>query len=100
MFFKNTPVEHLAPELFVRYCRDRSIRIYCTDTEQGLLYTEADLRSPCAILLGNEGSGSIDEVFSDLPALRIPMADGIESLNVALAGAVILFEAARQRRLI
>lgn len=99
VFFQHIPVEHVAPEAFIRYCKERSIRIYCTDTVHGVPYTQADLMSSCAILLGNEGSGSMDEVFSDLPSLHIPMADGIESLNVALAGAVILFEAARQRHL-
>jgi TrmH family RNA methyltransferase len=49
--------------------------------------------------LGNEGSGAVEEEFAAVPAIRIPMASGIESLNVAMAGAIILFEAARQRSL-
>ena len=97
VFFHHIPVEHIDTAVFLRYCQDRAIRIYRTDTRQGVPYTESDLTSPCAILLGNEGSGMKEEAFEDLPAIRIPMAYGIESLNVALAGAVILFEASRQR---
>ncbi|MEJ2245889.1 MAG: RNA methyltransferase [Acidobacteriota bacterium] len=70
---------------------------YRTDAMRGVPYTETDLKSPCAILLGNEGSGLIEEKFAGLPAIHIPMMNGIESLNVALAVAVILFEACRQR---
>jgi len=96
-FFHLTPVEHVDSNVFFRYCMDRSIRLYRTDIMNGVPYTESDLKSPCAILLGNEGSGMNEEVFAGLPAIRIPMASGIESLNVALAVAFILFEASRQR---
>jgi len=98
-FFHKTPAEHIPPETVLSYCRNRSMHIYRTDTRKGVPYTEADLSSPCAILLGNEGSGMREKVFNELPAIRIPLANRIESLNVALAGAVILFEAARQRSL-
>jgi tRNA G18 (ribose-2'-O)-methylase SpoU len=60
-------------------------------------YTEADLQPACAILLGNEGGGMAGEEFAEFPSIRIPMAEGAESLNVAMAGAVIFFEALRQR---
>ena len=82
---------------FRRYCERYSIRPYRTDAQTGVIYTKVDLKSPCAILLGNEGSGIEEEEFSELPAIRIPMLEGIESLNVAIAGAVILVEAFRQR---
>jgi TrmH family RNA methyltransferase len=96
-FFSSTPVEHVAPDAFYRYCLRHSIKIYRTDTRSGLPHTDSDLKSPCAILLGNEGSGMKEKIFADLPAVRISMAKEVESLNVAVAGAVILFEASRQR---
>jgi len=97
LFFHLAPVEHVDFSEFHRYCMNHSIQLYRTDTQDGVPYTDADLKSPCAVLLGNEGSGMSEENFPGVPAIRIPMADGIESLNVALAGAVILFEAFRQR---
>lgn len=96
-FFHLTPVEHIDPPVFLNYCRKHAIQLYRTDILNGIPYTESDLKCPCAIVLGNEGSGMMDEEFAEHPGIRIPMARGIESLNVALAGAVILFEASRQR---
>lgn len=64
----------------------------------GVVYTQADLARPFALLIGQEGSGVAPELAgrADL-ALTVPMAGAVESLNAAAAAAVILFEAARQR---
>lgn len=96
-FFRLPVVEHVGASEFKRFCEAHSVRIYRTHTQEGFIYTEADLKSPCAVLLGNEGAGVYEKEFSGCPAIRIPMAHGVESLNVAIAGAVILFEAFRQR---
>lgn len=62
-------------------------------------YDHYDWRQPTLLLLGNEGCGVSAELMQACDTrLRIPMANGVESLNVAAAGAVMLFEAARQRR--
>ncbi len=96
-FFSFPVVEHTEIAEFRRYCAVHSIRPYRTHAREGVIYTEADLKFPCAILLGNEGGGIPEEDFSAFQPIRIPMAEGIESLNVAIAGAIILFEARRQR---
>jgi RNA methyltransferase, TrmH family len=96
-FFRVPVVEHAEVSEFRHYCEMHSIRLFSTDPREGVIYTEADLKSPAAIILGNEGAGFSEEAFSAVPALRIPMADEIESLNVAVAGALVLFEASRQR---
>jgi RNA methyltransferase, TrmH family len=96
-FFHLVPVENIDLPDFLEYCRQYSIRPFRTDAKDGLNYIDADLRSPCAIMLGNEGSGMDLKIFGDMPSIRIPISERIESLNVAIAGAIILFEAARQR---
>jgi TrmH family RNA methyltransferase len=59
---------------------------------------ETDLRAPALWLLGNEGEGLSDEIEADVSRwVRIPQAPGVESLNVAAAAAVCLFEQRRQR---
>ncbi len=98
-FFHLVPVENVDPDDFMQYCRLGSIRLYRTDAREGIIYAEADLRSSFAILFGNEGSGVDAKAMASLPSMRIPMDRKIESLNVAAAGAVILFEAAKQRSL-
>lgn len=62
-------------------------------------YDEADYRHPCAFLIGNEGSGLRKEAAEKAGEyVRIPMLGHVESLNAAAAAAVLMFEAARQRR--
>lgn len=57
-----------------------------------------DLRSPALWLFGNEGAG-LDPLIdpNTVQWVRIPQSDGVESLNVAAAAAVCLFEQRRQR---
>ncbi len=63
-------------------------------------YDQFDFTAPCALVLGREGAGLHELVKRTCDhLLRIPMAGAVASLNVSVAGAVVLFEAARQRRL-
>jgi 23S rRNA (guanosine2251-2'-O)-methyltransferase len=62
-------------------------------------YDQFDLTGNCVLVLGREGAGLHDLVRRTCDhLLRIPMAGGVSSLNVSAAGAVVLFEAFRQRR--
>lgn len=62
-------------------------------------YDEFDFRCNCVLVLGGEGNGLHDLVRSTCDhLLRIPMAGRVSSLNVSVAGAVVMYEAARQRR--
>ena len=62
-------------------------------------YDEVDWTGPAALIVGGEAAGVGPELTTwGTAAARIPLAAGVESLNAAVAGAVILFEAARQRR--
>lgn len=63
-------------------------------------YDAFDFRGDFVLVLGNEGSGLHDLVRRSCDhLLRIPMAGGVSSLNVSVAGAIVMFEAARQRRI-
>jgi RNA methyltransferase, TrmH family len=74
--------------------------IYVADAAATMPYYAADWRQPSVLIVGNEANGVSDEArrFATR-TLAIPMATAVESLNAAVAGSVILFEAARQRRL-
>jgi 23S rRNA (guanosine2251-2'-O)-methyltransferase len=62
-------------------------------------YEQFDLTGDIVLVLGREGAGLHDLVRRTCDhLLRIPMAGGVSSLNVSAAGAVVLYEAARQRR--
>ncbi len=62
-------------------------------------YTDFDFRQDVCLVLGSEGSGLHDLVKRTCDhLLRIPMAGSVSSLNVSVAGAVVMYEAMRQRR--
>jgi TrmH family RNA methyltransferase len=65
----------------------------------GIPHTEVDWSRRCALVLGNEATGLSESVSNRLDELvTVSMAGHAESLNVAIAGAVLCFEALRQRR--
>jgi 23S rRNA (guanosine2251-2'-O)-methyltransferase len=62
-------------------------------------YADFDFRQDTCLVLGSEGSGLHDLVKRTCDhLLRIPMAGSVSSLNVSVAGAVVMYEAMRQRR--
>jgi len=64
----------------------------------GQRFFDADLRAPIAFVLGGEGAGVPDAVADTLThRLSIPMHTPVESLNVGVAAALVLYEAFRQR---
>jgi TrmH family RNA methyltransferase len=76
----------------------RRIPVLATTAQGERRYDEADLRGPVAIVVGAEGAGLPATVLERAAArLRIPLRNPVESLNVGVAAALVLFEAARQR---
>ncbi len=62
-------------------------------------YMDFDFRTDCVLVLGREGAGLHDLVKKTCDhLLRIPMAGQVSSLNVSVAGAIVMYEAMRQRR--
>ena len=73
-------------------------RLICASSHAETSIYQADLRGPLAWAFGNEGSGLSAALSAAAAAqLRIPMPGGTESLNVAAAAAICLFEQVRQR---
>jgi TrmH family RNA methyltransferase len=80
------------------WLREKGIRIVATTPAAEQRYTDTDLRGPLAIVMGSEQYG-LSEFWlktCDQP-VRIPMAGQADSLNVAMATIITLFEAVRQR---
>jgi len=76
----------------------KGIRIVATTPDTPNLYTKADLRGALAIVMGSEQYGLSDFWLKESNLLvRIPMAGQADSLNVAMATIITLFEAVRQR---
>jgi TrmH family RNA methyltransferase len=80
------------------WLQERKIRAVATTPAAEKIYSDADLRGPLAIVMGSEQYG-LSEFWlkhCDQP-VRIPMAGRADSLNVAMATIITLFEAVRQR---
>jgi RNA methyltransferase, TrmH family len=78
---------------------DAGVRVIAAVPRGGTPLPSLDLRAPAAIVLGGEGAGvDPDTVRAVGQSVTIPMGAPVESLNVAAAAAVILYEAMRQRR--
>ncbi len=61
------------------------------------IYYEQDLKTPFALIIGNEAQGSSQEARAMATrSISIPLANGVESLNAAIATGIILYEAVRQ----
>jgi TrmH family RNA methyltransferase len=80
------------------WLKKKGVRAVATTPAAEAIYSDADLRGPLAIVMGSEQYG-LSEFWlkeCDLP-VRIPMAGQADSLNVAMATIITLFEAVRQR---
>lgn len=78
--------------------RADGVHVVAADPRGPTSLYEADLARPIAIVLGGEGAGLSPAVLAQADTrLRIPMRPKVESLNVAVAAALLVYEAARQR---
>jgi TrmH family RNA methyltransferase len=84
--------------------KSRGLRLFAAvaqdpQTSSATTITAADLTQPCALMIGNEGSGLTSELLRVSDAhITIPTPGRVESLNAAIAGSLLLYEAARQRQ--
>ena len=73
------------------------IPVLATSSHQPQSIYSLDLTQPCVWVLGNEGQGVHEDLLQQAQAVTIPQPGGQESLNVAVAGSVCMFEMMRQR---
>ena len=79
--------------------RRAKVRVAATVADDGQPVETCDLTSPLVVLLGNEGAGLPPDIVAQADLrITIPMRSGVDSLNVAVTAALILYEARRQRR--
>jgi TrmH family RNA methyltransferase len=76
----------------------REIRILAATPSAGAVYSDIDLRDPVAIAVGTEDEGLTDFWMSNADVqVKIPMLGRVNSLNVSVSTALIVYEAVRQR---
>ncbi|OUL31365.1 RNA methyltransferase [Nostoc sp. 106C] len=81
----------------IQQSQQAGMQVVATLPSATLTYWEVDWRKPSLILLGNEGAGLSAEIAAMADRqVKIPLSPGVESLNVAIAAALMLYEAQRQ----
>lgn len=82
----------------IKYLRDSGCRIIGTSDKNSVNYTHEDYTGPVALVLGSEGKGISREVMKLCDAfVKIPEFGNINSLNVSVAGGIMMYEVVRQR---
>lgn len=86
------------PEEILAYCAEHKLQVVTGDIDGKNLY-HTELPLPLALVVGNEGNGP-SSIFrgSEVNRITIPMDHGVESLNVAMATGIILYELVRRKR--
>ncbi|MGE0404714.1 MAG: TrmH family RNA methyltransferase [Candidatus Korobacteraceae bacterium] len=93
------PAIRVASEQAIQELRGHGLSLVGTTSHGGIPLDEASLTGSVAIFLGNEGAGLPKTMLRQMDTLvEIPHAGKVESLNAAVAGSIVLYEAARQRR--
>jgi len=83
----------------IAWARKRHVRLAGTSPEAETDYQAVDYQSPLALLMGSERQGLSDELLRACDSLvRLPMAGRVDSLNLAVATGVVLYEIFNQRR--
>lgn len=91
-------VEATVPDT-IAWLRNKEISVIATTPHTDILYFDSDLRGPAAIVMGSEHEGLSDRWLKEADLLvRIPMKGEADSLNLATATTILLYEAIRQRR--
>ncbi|MDK2816464.1 MAG: methyltransferase, TrmH family [Moorella sp. (in: firmicutes)] len=97
--FKLPVVSGVEPATLVRELEACGIKLVVADVGAPLVFWQADLRPPLALAVGSENHGPGRELLAAATArVGIPMVRPVESLNAAVAAALLLYEALRQRQ--
>lgn len=91
--------EHIEEDL--KRLKRRGVRLYAAHLNGTASYDAFSYQESCGFLIGNEANG-LSKKVADLADtyIRIPMKGKVESLNAAVASSILLYEAARQRRMV
>ena len=95
----SVPCVACSSEECIAFLKARGITILTAQLQDSRLYYDTDMRKATAIVMGTESTGLTDAWRRAADAhIRIPMLGRLDSLNVSVSAAILLFEAVRQRK--
>lgn len=92
------PVATASSEDTIRWLKDKGIKIYTAQLQDSEWYYDTDMKNGTAIVMGTEATG-LTEVWRKAADahIKIPMLGKLDSLNVSVSAAILMYEAIRQR---
>jgi 23S rRNA (guanosine2251-2'-O)-methyltransferase len=82
----------------IQYLQNSGVQIIAATEKADLIYTNGNFKTPLAIVMGSEESGISPSILNIVnQKLKIPLLGNIESLNVSVSAALMIYEAVRQR---
>lgn len=96
--FFTVPTVTCTSEECIGFLKEKDIQILTAQLQDSKLYYDIDMRRPTAIIMGTESTGLTQQWRTAADAhIRIPMLGHLDSLNVSVSAAILMFEAVRQR---
>ncbi len=93
------PCVACSTEECIAFFKAKGIKILTAQLQDSSLYYDTPMTGPTAIVMGTEATGLTDQWRKAADAhIRIPMLGRLDSLNVSVSAAILLFEAVRQRK--
>lgn len=94
------PVATASSEETIKWLKDNKIKIYTAQLQDSEWYYDTDMKGGTAIIMGTEATGLTDAWRKAADAhIKIPMLGKLDSLNVSVSAAILMFEAVRQRNI-
>lgn len=95
----SVPCVACSSEACISFLKAKGIQILTAQLQDSSLYYDIDMRRPTAVVMGTEATGLTDQWRQAADAhIRIPMLGRIDSLNVSVSAAILMYEAVRQRQ--
>ena len=95
----SVPCVTCTSEECISYLKQKGIQILTAQLQDSSFYYDVDMCKPTAFIMGTEATGLTDKWRNAADAhIRIPMLGRLDSLNVSVSAAILLYEAVRQRQ--
>lgn len=92
----NLPLLSIEEKTFLYHVRKGKIHLFAAVADSGITFRRAAFKRPACIVIGSETHGVPPQIRKQGTEVSIPMRKGVESLNAAVAAALLLYQAARE----
>jgi TrmH family RNA methyltransferase len=96
--FFTVPIGVASNKDIIEFLKKNQITAYAASLQESISYEKIDFSTPTAVVVGTEATGLSEFwIKESKSSIKIPMLGTLDSMNVSVAAAILLFEATRQR---